>query len=113
MLNGLYFNATIPQGIETTPQEVNEALKSSQPPRLIDVRTMDEWNLAKIKNAQLNNEELAAEIMKWPKNTAIVFFCHHGQRSLDAASQDGIASIRVRKKGAARRSHRALCLKLK
>ena len=74
------------QGLETTPQEVNEALKSNSPPRLIDVRTTDEWNLAKIENAQLNNEELAAEIMKWPKDTAIVFFCHHGQRSLDAAS---------------------------
>ena len=75
-----------PQGLETTPQEVSEALKRSSPPRLIDVRTTDEWNLAKIKDAQLNNEALAQEIMKWPKNTAIVFFCHHGQRSLDAAS---------------------------
>lgn len=74
------------QEIETTPQAVNEALKSNSPPYLIDVRTTGEWNLAKIENAQLNNKELAAEIMKWPKDTAIVFFCHHGQRSLDAAS---------------------------
>ena len=31
--------------------------------------------------------EVAAElVMSWPKDTPIVFYCHLGQRSLDAAS---------------------------
>lgn len=69
---------------EVTPQQVFESLGGGFPPRLIDVRTTEEWNLAKIKDGLLVNEELAQEIIGWPKDTAIVFFCHHGQRSLDA-----------------------------
>ena len=31
--------------------------------------------------------EAAAQVaMRWPKHTPVGFFCHHGQRSLDAAS---------------------------
>ena len=71
---------------EVTAQGVIESLRGSSPPRLIDVRTTEEWNLAKIKGAHLINEELVQEMMGWPKDTAIVFFCHHGQRSLDAVS---------------------------
>jgi rhodanese-related sulfurtransferase len=71
---------------QVTPQQVKESLKSNSPPHVIDVRTSEEWNLANIKDAQLVNEELTQKMMKWPRNTAIVFFCHHGQRSLDAVS---------------------------
>lgn len=31
-------------------------------------------------------EAVAQAAMRWPKPTPIVFYCHHGQRSLDAAS---------------------------
>jgi rhodanese-related sulfurtransferase len=31
-------------------------------------------------------EALAQEMMRWAKDTPIVFYCHMGQRSLDAAS---------------------------
>jgi len=42
--------------------------------------------LARIEGATLSTEELAQEMMRWPKDTPIVFYCHLGQRSLDAAS---------------------------
>ena len=31
-------------------------------------------------------EAVAQVVMRWPKDTPIVFYCHLGQRSLDAAS---------------------------
>lgn len=74
------------QRIRISPKEVAEALKNGDAPRLIDVRTPAEWELAHIEGSQLINEELAQQIYSWPKDTAIVFFCHHGQRSVDAAA---------------------------
>ena len=72
--------------IQASPEDVAAALRSSTPPRLIDVRTPDEWEQARIEGATLISEELTKEMMRWPKDTAIVFYCHVGQRSLDAAS---------------------------
>ncbi|HJT23795.1 MAG TPA: rhodanese-like domain-containing protein [bacterium] len=76
----------IDQKVKISPKEVAEALKNGHKPRLIDVRTPDEFKLAKIEGADLISEDLAQEIYSWPKETPIVFFCHHGQRSMDAAS---------------------------
>jgi len=72
--------------IQTTPQEVAKAMKSDNQPRLIDVRTPAEWQLAKIEGAQLITEELHQQIMGWPKDTPMVFYCHTGQRSMDGAA---------------------------
>ena len=69
-----------------SPVDVAAALQSKLPPRLVDVRTREEWDLARIQGATLNTEELALEMMCLPKDTPIVFHCHLGQRSLDAAS---------------------------
>lgn len=72
--------------IQMSPADVAAALQSNLPPRLVDVRTREEWELARIQGATLNTEELAQELMRLPKDTSIVFHCHLGQRSLDAAS---------------------------
>jgi len=74
------------QHIQMSPGDVAAALQSNIPPRLIDVRTPQEWELARIQDATRNTEDLAQEMMRWPKDTLIVFYCHFGQRSLDAAS---------------------------
>ncbi len=76
----------IDRGIHVTPRDVAAVLQSSIPPRLVDVRTPEEWELARIQGATLVTEELTQEMMGWPKDTSIVFYCHLGQRSLDAAS---------------------------
>ena len=76
----------IDRRIQVSPREVAEALRSSAPPRLVDVRTPEEWDVAHIPGATLVSEELTQEMMQWPKDTAIVFYCHGGQRSLDAAA---------------------------
>ncbi len=76
----------IDQKIKISPKEVAEALKNGHKPRLIDVRAPEEYELAHIEGSQLITEGLAQEIYTWPKDTSIVFFCHHGNRSMDAAA---------------------------
>ena len=74
------------QRIQVSPHETAAALQSNAQTHLIDVRSPKEWKLARIQGARLNTDELAQEMMHWPKDTPIIFYCHFGQRSLDAAS---------------------------
>ena len=54
---------------------------------ILDVdETPAEWELARIEGATLMTQAVAQVVMRWPKHTPIVFYCHLGQRSLDAAS---------------------------
>jgi hypothetical protein len=47
--------------IQISPGDVAAALQSNIPPRLIDVRTSKEWELARIQGATLNTEDLAQD----------------------------------------------------
>ena len=76
----------IDRRIQVSPGDVAAALRSNRPPRLVDVRAPEEWELARIQGATLITEEQAQEMMHWPKDTPIIFYCHLGQRSLDATS---------------------------
>ena len=70
--------------MEITPEDVKEALGSGSI-RLIDVRGPDEWETARIEGATLASKELADEMTSsWDKDTAIVFYCHSGVRSMNA-----------------------------
>ncbi len=72
--------------IQVKPQEVAGLLKEAKV-KLLDARQDFEWEVAHIEGARLISSELVQEIMqKWKKDTPIVFYCHHGMRSLDAAS---------------------------
>ncbi|HEY5038215.1 MAG TPA: rhodanese-like domain-containing protein, partial [bacterium] len=71
---------------QATPAEVALVLKSANPPQLIDVRGPQEWEMAKIPGAELMTENLSYEIMNSPKDRPMVFYCHKGQRSMDAAA---------------------------
>ena len=92
-----FSNADSTRQIEITPQEVVAALKSTLPPRLLDVRTPEEWELTHIDGTTLITEVFAKEMLEWTKDTPIVFYCHHGQRSLNAASyfiEQGFTNVR-------------------
>src|SRR5262245_35318702 len=72
--------------MEIAPREVAELLKQGKI-KLLDVRTPQEYATASIPGSVLVDQSLAQEIMQsWPKETQIVTMCHHGMRSLDAAS---------------------------
>ncbi len=72
--------------IQASVADVAAALRSATPPRLLDVRGPDEWEIAHLQGATLVDQMVAQEVMTWPKETPIVLYCHTGRRSLDAAS---------------------------
>ena len=57
------------------------------PHRLFDVRTAEEWNKAKIEGAELLDDAAFRALEDLPKDTVMVFMCHHGIRSMQAANQ--------------------------
>lgn len=72
--------------LEITPRETAELLRAGKI-KLVDVRTPEEYAIAKVDGSILADQSVAQEIMQtWPKDTAIVTICHHGVRSLDAAA---------------------------
>ena len=83
--------------MEISPEEVKEALKTKSI-HLIDVRGEDEWNTARIEGATLLSKEFVDEMMdSWDKDRAIVFYCHGGVRSLNAAhffAQKGFTNVK-------------------
>jgi rhodanese-related sulfurtransferase len=75
------------QQVQISPEEVAERLRSGELVPLIDVRSREEWDAVHIDGATFFTQELMQEMMtEWPKDREIIFLCHHGVRSLDAAS---------------------------
>lgn len=71
--------------LEISPAEAATLLKQGSA-RFIDVRTPQEYEIARIDGCPLIDQALAKEIVEtWPKDTPIITVCHHGVRSLDAA----------------------------
>ncbi len=74
---------------EISAEEAARLLKSENPPRLIDVREPDEWEVARIAGAEL------LPLSQWPaiaaekltdKSQPLLIQCHHGARSARAAA---------------------------
>jgi rhodanese-related sulfurtransferase len=67
-----------------TPNELVTALRSPNPPHLLDVRQPDEHALVALPNSTLiplaHVPERADEIEAW-KDEDVVVYCHHGVRS--------------------------------
>jgi rhodanese-related sulfurtransferase len=74
---------------EMTVEELSGRLNSDAPPRLIDVREADEWDLCRIERAEwipLSRwPEAAIEQLQDPEQE-LVIQCHHGGRSARAAA---------------------------
>lgn len=66
--------------------------------KLLDVRMPEEHDIVKLPASILADADVGQEILtSWPKDTAIVTYCHHGLRSLDAAMfliQHGMTNVR-------------------
>ena len=54
--------------------------------QLVDVRTQEEWEAVHIEGSTFLTQELAPELSSWPSDKFVIFVCHHGIRSLDAAN---------------------------
>jgi rhodanese-related sulfurtransferase len=76
--------------LQISPVEAAEKLRSSNPPRLLDVREPDEHAFAALPNSTLiplgQIGSRAGEIEDW-KDEEIIVYCHHGIRSLRAIAQ--------------------------
>jgi stress-induced morphogen len=69
------------------PAQVAAALEGGDKLILLDVRAPEEWEAGHIEGAQLATVELTFEILDtWPKDTPLVLYSNHGNRSLDRAS---------------------------
>lgn len=69
---------------QASPDEV-KALLADGGGALIDVRTPQEWQTARIEGARLMDAQVEAWILAQPKDTLLMFLCHHGGRSNKAA----------------------------
>ena len=71
-----------------TSTELKARLDQGKNFRLVDVREADEWTIARLPQAELiplsRFQQLAPRELS-PDET-IILYCHHGMRSLDAAS---------------------------
>lgn len=69
------------------PQELAAELKSENPPRLLDVREPEEYELVTLSGAKLiplgQLPARASELEAW-RDEDVVVYCHHGIRSLHA-----------------------------
>jgi len=66
-------------------KELARLLESGTRVHLFDVRSEEEVAIARIPAARLLDAEVAAEIERLPKDALLVFHCHHGGRSQQAA----------------------------
>jgi rhodanese-related sulfurtransferase len=77
----------MPNVPEISVSELKQLLTSEKPPRLIDVREPDEWEMCRISGAELiplsQWPQLALEKLR-DKNEALLMQCHHGGRSARA-----------------------------
>jgi adenylyltransferase/sulfurtransferase len=79
-----------------TPSEANDALSVSElrarldaplPPRLLDVRTREEWAIGRIDGAlHLPLQELSRRVDELDPGQTWVVYCHHGGRSAAAVA---------------------------
>ena len=83
--------------LEISPAEVADLMKKGTV-TLIDVRTPQEYDIARIEGCRLVDDALAKEILEtWPKDKPLITVCHHGVRSLSAAvylRQQGFTDVR-------------------
>ncbi len=78
--------ANVPATVrQLTPMDLKRLMASGVSCQLFDVRTPQERAIAKIDGTRLLDEDAAAYIDTLPKDTMLIFHCHHGMRSQEAA----------------------------
>jgi len=74
-----------PQVRQVGPAEAKTLLDSTPAARFFDVRTPEERQLASIAGTTLLDAGNVDDLLTLPKDTPLVFHCHHGMRSHQAA----------------------------
>jgi monothiol glutaredoxin len=74
-----------PQIRQLSAREVKALIESGTPFELVDVRTDEERAVAKIEGSRLLDQAYHDALLRLDRKTPIVFQCHHGVRSQQAA----------------------------
>jgi rhodanese-related sulfurtransferase len=73
--------------IQITPVELAEWKKRDPGPKVVDIRTREEHEAARIDGAILFSQELMQEMLgRWPREAPLVIVDHQGKKSMDAAA---------------------------
>lgn len=80
-------NPNAPSMNELSVQELSRWIESGESFELVDVRTPSEFETARLERAQLLDESLYQRLQSLPRDTRLVFICHHGPRGVNAAEQ--------------------------
>ncbi|MFP6640694.1 MAG: Grx4 family monothiol glutaredoxin, partial [Myxococcota bacterium] len=80
-------NPNAPKMGKMSVQDLKQLLDSGEAFELIDVRTPSEFDTARIESAERLDETSSRRLLDLPKDTRIVFLCHHGPRGADAAEK--------------------------
>ncbi len=73
-------------GIEITPAELSQRLATGEKLLLVDVREPWEYEICRIKDAQLiPMASIPANLQALDTGDEVICYCHRGQRSLDVA----------------------------
>lgn len=70
-----------------SPAELKSKLDTDSGLKLIDVRTPQELAIARIAGSMPFDEKTLTELERLEKNATLVFYCHHGVRSQQAAQR--------------------------
>jgi len=88
---------------QVAPLELAKELIGDEPPRLVDIRTREEFEAVSIAGSLHLTQPLMQEILgTWPKEGKIVLVDHQGDRALDAAayfSGHGMNQVRTLRGG--------------
>ena len=79
------FVLAIPHAFAQPGQPPSPLQQAVQRAMASDIRTPEERATASIPGTRLLDADVAAEIEKLPKDAMLVFHCHHGGRSQQAA----------------------------
>jgi rhodanese-related sulfurtransferase len=75
------------QAMQIEPRELSERIASGEPIYLLDVRTREDFEEVKLREARLFTQELMQEILGSESRTNLfVIYDHTGARSMDAAA---------------------------
>jgi len=91
------------QKIEVSAEELASWRKEKCPMRLLDIRTREEWDAARIDGAILFTQEIMNEMLgRWPREELLVIYDHLGKKSMDAAAYflgHGFTNVRALRGG--------------
>jgi rhodanese-related sulfurtransferase len=75
------------QRILLSPKELANWRKENVSMRLLDIRTREEFDAARIEGAVLFTQEIMTEMLgRWPRADLLVIYDHLGNKSMDAAA---------------------------